>query len=93
MARGSALVLNVLALLVLAALVADNGVPDGEDFAIFVVLAAAPIASLFALLPRRPAPRPEADPREVLDFDDRLSALERAERRRTEAERRGLAVR
>lgn len=88
MSRRAALVLNVLALLVLAALVLDNGLPDDEDFAIFLVLIAAPAASLVALWPARPAPRPEADPREILDFDDRLSALERAERRRTEADAR-----
>ncbi|MEM1115671.1 MAG: hypothetical protein AAF845_18590 [Bacteroidota bacterium] len=88
MTRGAAFALNALALVTLGWLVADNGLPGDEEMVLFLVLLAAPVVSLIALLGRRASRLPEADPRAVLDFDDRLAALERAEQRRTEAEAR-----
>ena len=80
MSRSTATVFNLLALAVLAWLIADNGLPDEDELAIVLLLAAAPLVSLVALW--RPARPREATAAEVLDLDDRLRTLEAAEQRR-----------
>ena len=83
MSRSTATVFNVLALATIAFLIADNGLPNDDEIGMVLLLMAAPIVSLIALWRPARSRQAEPDPRDILDFDDRLSALEAAERRRS----------